>query len=168
MKYKRRLDEGYNLDGSPTFITWKKTAHCRVNIVSQSLPSELGIQKQPNSTSAPWLNATSASSSSVSPGLEEIIIYPIARKSSNVKRKHVKRTFPNFLNGETSMKILLDAKLKKARELTAKQKKLGEREEKKEAKRRQQEEKKREIQGRKGKEKNRKGRQKETECWSAK
>ena len=24
VKYKRRLDEGYDLDGSPTFITWKK------------------------------------------------------------------------------------------------------------------------------------------------
>lgn len=49
------------------------------------------------------------------------------------------------------MKILLDAKLKKERELAAKQKKLREREEKKEAKRRNQEAKKREVQERKQK-----------------
>ena len=55
------------------------------------------------------------------PALEEITIYLTARESSNVKRKNVKRTLPNFLNGETSMKIMLDAKLKKkTRELEEK------------------------------------------------
>lgn len=78
VKYKRRLDEGYDLDGSPTFITWKKL-HTAASTV-QSLPNELEIQEQPLSTSAPWPNATSASSSSVSPVLEEIIIYPTARR----------------------------------------------------------------------------------------
>ena len=144
------MDEGYDLDGSPTFITWKKLR--TAGSIVQSLRSELGIQEQPNSTSAPWPNATSASSSSVSPVLEEITIYPTARESSNVKRKNVKRTLPNFLNGEASMKIMLDTKLKKARELAAKQKKLREREEKKEAKRREQEAKK-EIQEKKEKKK---------------
>ncbi|XP_068749118.1 uncharacterized protein [Montipora capricornis] len=140
VKYKHSLDEGYDLDGSPTFITWKKLRTAALTV--QSLPNELEIPEQPLSTSAPWPNATSASSSSVSPVLEEIIIYPTARESSNVKRKNVKRTLPNFLTGETSMKIMLDAKLKKARELAAKQKKLREREEKKEAKRREVQEKK--------------------------
>ena len=55
------------------------------------------------------------------PALEEITIYLTARESSNVKRKNVKRTLPNSLNGETSMKIMLDAKLKKkTRELEKK------------------------------------------------
>lgn len=58
------------------------------------------------------------------------------------------------------MKILLGAKLKKARELAAKKKKLREREEKKEAKRRNQEAKKREVQERKQK-KNQKSTEKE-------
>ncbi|XP_068742122.1 uncharacterized protein [Montipora capricornis] len=151
VKYKRRLDDGYNLDGSPTFTTWKKLNTAASTV--QSLPNELEIQEQPLFTSAPWPNATSASSSSVSPVLEEIIIYPTACESSNVKCKNVKRTLPNFLTGETSMKIMLDAKLKKARELAAKQRKLKEREEKKEAKRREQEAKKWEVQEKKEKKK---------------
>ena len=70
VKYKRRLDEDYDLNDSPTFITWKKL-RTAASIV-QSLPSELGIQEQPISTSAPWPNATSAPPSSISPALEEI------------------------------------------------------------------------------------------------
>ena len=147
-KYRRRLDEGYNLDGSPTFQTWKKL---RTAASINQLPNESRTQQQTCSTSAPWPYATSASSLYVSPVLEEITIYPSAPENTNARRSNVKRSLPNFLNGETSMKILLDAKLKKSRELAARQKKLREREEKKEAKRREQEAKKREIQERKKK-----------------
>ena len=148
VKYKRRLDEGYNLDGSPTYQTWKTllTAASKNNSVNEST-----IQQQTPLTSTPCPRAASFSSYSVSTVLEEIIIYPSAPDNNNASRKNTKKTLPNYLNGEASMKILLDVKLKKARELAAKQKKLREREEKKEAKRRNQEAKKREVQERKQK-----------------
>ena len=157
MKYKRRLDEGYNLDGSPTYQTWKNllTAASKDDSVHEST-----IQRQTPLTSTPRPCAASFCSYSVSTVLEEIIIYPSAPDNNNASRKNAKKPLPNYLNGEASMKILLDAKLKKARELTAKKKKLSEREEKKKAKRRNQEAKKREVHERKQK-KNQKSTEKE-------
>jgi phage/plasmid primase-like uncharacterized protein len=55
------------------------------------------------------------------------------------------------MTGEASMKILLDEKLKKSRELAEKQKRLREREEKKEAKKKEVEEKKRKMEEKKRK-----------------
>lgn len=63
------------------------------------------------------------------PVLEGILTYPSAE---NVEKGSTsKKSLPNFFNGEASMTILRDEKLKKAREVAAKQKKLKEREEKK-------------------------------------
>ena len=53
------------------------------------------------------------------------------------------------MNSEAAMKLLLDEKLKKAREVAAKQKKLREKEEKREAKKREQKERKRKIEEKK-------------------
>ena len=58
------------------------------------------------------------------------------------------------MNSEAAMKLLLDEKLKKAREVGAKQKKLREKEEKREAKKREKEERKRKIEEKKCQKKN--------------
>lgn len=133
VKYKCRLDEGYNLDGSPTYQTWKTllTAASKKNSVNEST-----IQQQTPLTSTPRPCAASFSFYSVSTVLEEIIIYPSAPNNNNASRKNTKKTLPNYLNGEANMKILLDAKLKKVRELAAKQKKSREREKERSARKR--------------------------------
>jgi len=103
---------------------------------------------------------------SVSTVLEKIIICPSAPENTNARRKNVKRSLPNFLNKESSMKILLDAKLTKSRELVEKKKKLREREEKKEAKKGSKNQKAGDVR-KKTKEKP-KGPRKEKECRSEK
>lgn len=94
VKYKRRLDEGYNLDGSPTYQTWKTlvTAASKNNSVNEST-----IQQQTPLTSTPRPRAASFSSYSVSTVLEEIIIYPSAPDNNNASRKNTKKTLPNYL-----------------------------------------------------------------------
>lgn len=155
-KYRRRVHEGYNLDGSPTFQAWRKlqTAASQaldpVVMTPQVLTQQPRMQ-QPTSTveeadnNAQKLPNVPFPESAVSPQLTEILTYPSAPDNRNPARTNVKRTLPNFLNSDVSMKLLRDAKLKKARELAAKQKKLREREEQKEAKKKEKEEKKREM-----------------------
>ena len=58
----------YGPEGN-SFVFPRVLMHTAASIV-QSLPSELGIQEQLISTSAPWPNATSVSSSSVSKHLK--------------------------------------------------------------------------------------------------
>lgn len=79
----------------------------------------------------------------MSPLLQEVLTYPSAPKNSTATKGSKKRALPNFMNSEESLRIMRDEKLKKARDVAAKQKKLREREGKKEAKRKEQEEKKR-------------------------
>ena len=76
--------------------------------------------------------------------LREILTFPTLEASGPPKCKNVKRSIPNFVNfcGPESMQILLDEKLKKARQLAEKQKKLQERENKKGERRKKQEEEK--------------------------
>ncbi len=89
------------------------------------------------------LGATPLTSTEVSSVLQEVLTYPSIPQSNASKNK--KRSLPNFMNSEESLRIMRDEKLKKARELASKQKKLREREEKKEAKKREKEEKKRKM-----------------------
>ena len=65
-----------------------------------------------------------------------------APRDFNLSHKNVKSSIPNFVTGPESKQILLDEKLKKARQLAEKQKKLQERENKKEDRRKKQEEEK--------------------------
>ena len=93
-----------------------------------------------STTSAPW-NIT-ASSTSAAPStsekrragtepalcqshstervLREILTFPTHEASGPPKCKNVKRSIPNFVSGPESMQILLDRKLKKARQLAEK------------------------------------------------
>ena len=74
--------------------------------------------------------------------LRDILTFPTLEASGPPKCKNVKRSIPNFVSGPESMQILLDEKLKNARQLAEKQKKLQERENKKEERRKKQEEEK--------------------------
>ena len=67
--------------------------------------------------------------------LKEILTYPILEPKGPPKRKNLKRTLPNFVSGPEAMQLLLDEKLKKARQLAEKQKKMRDKEAKKEEKR---------------------------------
>jgi len=67
--------------------------------------------------------------------LREILTYPTLEANAPPKRKNIKRSIPNFVSGPESIQILLDEKLKKARQLAEKQKKLKETEKKKEERR---------------------------------
>lgn len=157
-KYKRRIEEGYDLEGSPTYEAWK-VLHQAV-VPSQNFPEA----EQLNPSMTPCAIATKdtelpdqcissdrtpAASSEVSPFLLEITTYPVAVEGKTSRPKSTKKNLPNFLNSEHSMGILREEKLKKARELAAKQNKLREREEKREAKRKETEEKKRKMEERK-------------------
>lgn len=84
----------------------------------------------------------------MSPVLQELLTYP-SFPTNNTGAKRSKKSLPNFMNSEQSMEIMREEKLKKARELAAKQKKLREREEKREVKRKEQQEKKRKMEEKK-------------------
>ena len=111
----------------------------------------------PNETMSTTLSSFSQTTPSSSV-LDDILVYPSAPE--NTKKSVNKVQIPNFMTSETSMKILLDQKLKKAREMAEKQKRLKEREEKREAKKKETERKKKEIE-RKKKEREQKKRERE-------
>ena len=167
-KYRRRDQEDYDLQGSPTYQAWKilNKAKSVAHNQPQATPSPTThIRDPPPTTSVAYHQTPQAilspptrvrclptsPSSTVSPEIQEILTYPTAeeRVNNNTKRKSVKRAIPCFMNSEAAMKLLLDEKLKKARDVAAKQKKLREKEEKREAKKREQEEKKRKIEEKK-------------------
>ena len=52
--------------------------------------------------------------------LREMLTFPTHEASGPPKCKNVKRSIPNFVSGPESMQILLDRKLKKARQLAEK------------------------------------------------
>ena len=66
--------------------------------------------------------------------LKEILMYPTLEPKAPPKRKNLKRTLPNFVSGPEAMQLLLDEKLKKARQLAGKQKKMRDKEVNKEEK----------------------------------
>ncbi|XP_068756525.1 uncharacterized protein [Montipora capricornis] len=111
-KCRRRMEENYDLDGSPTFMAWKKlyTDSCSSSQQTKSTNSA-------NEASEPDLRGPP-------------------------KRKNLKRTLPKFVSGPEAMQLLLDEKLKKARQLAEKQKKMRDKEAKKEEKRKRIEEEK--------------------------
>ena len=67
--------------------------------------------------------------------LKEILAYPTLEPKGLLNRKNLKRTFPNIVSGPEAMQLLLDQKLKKARQLADKQRKMRDKEAKKEEKR---------------------------------
>ena len=95
----------------------------------------------PNETMITTLSSFSQTTPSSSI-LDDILVNPSAPE--NTKKSVNKVQIPNFMTSETSMKILLDQKLKKAREMAEKQKRLKEGEEKREAKKKETERKKKE------------------------
>ena len=122
-KYRRRIEEGYDLPGSPVFNAWKELyalqKENQVPHTSQSL-----AKTQQHTTPMSSTQYRRSSSERVSPVLDEILVYPSAPDNTK-KLKNNKVTIPNFMTSETSMKILLDQKLKKARSLLRNRRGLG-------------------------------------------
>jgi len=135
--YRRRMEESYDLPGSPAYRAWKvlyTSVHTNLDLPNIP-PQVLVTQEEP--TTLKSVAETSVRASSV---LGEILTYPSAENVE--RRKTTNKSLPNFLNSDASMTIMRDDKLKKARELAAKQKKLREKEEGKERRKKEQEEKK--------------------------
>lgn len=161
VKYRRRVDEGYDLPGSPTYEVWKKLY--TVSSTPDGNPPDVSSTSQfHNTQSVSAVNFAEQSptpvfsdtrchpphvTTEVSPVLQEVLTYPSAPESNKTKKN--KRSLPNFMNSEESLRIMRDEKLKKARDVAAKQKKLREREERKEAKRKENEDKKRRMEEKK-------------------
>ena len=160
-KYRRRVEENYDIDSSPTFNAWKKlygkafSDNSGSNLFYASTSTTQEPKERMASCSEPSQPLSDSRSRTL---LKEILTYPTLEAKGPPKRKNVKRTIPNFVSGPESRQILLDEKLKKARELADKQKKLQEREEKKEERRKKAEEDKaqKEIRKREMQEKKRK------------
>ena len=145
-KYRRRMEENYDLDGSPTFMAWKK-----LYTDSSSSSQQTKSTNSANEASEPDLRSytvfqtretTSNQLNSSGEVLNEILTYPTPEPKGPPKRKNLKRTLPNFVSGPEAMQLLLDEKLKKACQLAEKQKKLRDNEAKKEEKRKRIEEEK--------------------------
>lgn len=66
----------------------------------------------------------SIQSNTSSKALKEVLVYPVLVGHGASKRKTWKRDIPNFVNGPQAMKVLLDEKLKKARLVAEKQRKM--------------------------------------------
>jgi hypothetical protein len=136
--YRRsRIEENYDLEGSPTFHAWKKLynssqqsnsdAHRCPHASNESdfdcnTPEEMTETGRETTTESSYLGNTSATRKV----LKEILIYPTLAPSGPPKTKNLKRSIPNFVSGPESMKLLLDEKLKKFRQVAEKQKKIAE------------------------------------------
>ena len=111
------------MPGSPVFNAWKELyalqKENQVPHTSQSL-----AKTQQHTTPMSSTQYRRSSSERVSPVLDEILVYPSAPDNTK-KLKNNKVTIPNFMTSETSMKILLDQKLKKARSLLRNRRGLG-------------------------------------------
>ena len=142
-KYRHRMEENYDLDGSPTFTAWKKlycssqqskSADSTNEASGPNLSGNITVSQQIAQTTEPT-STTSNQSNTSAAVLREILTYPTLERTGPPKRKNLKRTIPNFVSGPESMQLLLDEKLKKARQMAEKQKKMREMEAKKEEKR---------------------------------
>ena len=138
VKYRRHIQEGYNLPESPAYRAWKslyRKSPEKENASPLSQVTDVSVQNTsaqvPNPTAVSTLGSLSPTTPSSSI-LDDILVYPSAPENAKKRRNRV--IIPNFMTSETSMKILLDQKLKKAREVTEKQKQLKQREEKREVK----------------------------------
>ena len=123
-KYRQRVEENYDLEGSPTFVAWKKL-HSLVHkpdkaVQTCSTPKNVSERINETPTSSSALNSSSVSSTTV---LKDTLTYPTLEANVKTKR-NVKRALPNFLSGPESMQLLLDEKLKKARQMAEKQQRL--------------------------------------------
>lgn len=138
-KYRRRTEENYDLEGSPTFIAWKKlySGSKKSNAsIERHLDGNVHQQNTQECTVEPLIEtsakpAVATSATHTRTVLKEILTYPTLEANGPPKRKNIKRSIPNFVSGPESMKILLDEKLKKARQVAEKQKKMVEVEKKK-------------------------------------
>lgn len=133
------MEENYDLDGSPTFMAWKKLYTC-----SSSSSEQPKSTNSANKASEPDLRGymvfqtretTSNQLNSSGEVLKEILTYPTLEPKGPPKRKNLKRTLPNFVSGPEAMQLLLHEKLKKVHQLADKQKKMRHKEAKKEEKR---------------------------------
>ena len=161
VKYRRRVDEGYDLPGSPTYEVWRKLYTVSLTLIGN--PPDVSSTPQFHETqSVSAVNFADLSptpvfsdtrchpprvTTEVSAVFQEVLTYPSAPESTKTKKN--KRSLPNFMNSEESLRTMRDEKLKKARDVAAKQKKLREREERKEAKRKESEDKKRKMEEKK-------------------
>ena len=140
-KYRRRVEERYDLPGSPIFMAWTQLyepeetqdKENQIPPISTNEHSSLSLSTSitpvtPQPSTSSYSSVYQTTSHQVSPVLDDILVYPSA--SDHTKKAKNKISVPNFMTGEASMKILLDEKLKKSRELAEKQKRLREREEK--------------------------------------
>ena len=127
-------------------MAWKKLYTC-----SSSSSQQTKSTNSANEASEPDLRGymvfqtretTSNQLNSSGEVLKEILTYPTLKPKGPPKRKNLKRTLPNFVSGPEAMQLLLDEKLKKARQLAEKQKKMRDKEAKKEEKRKRIEEEK--------------------------
>ena len=128
---RRRMKENYDLDGSPTLMAWKKL----FNYCFRSSSQQAKSVDSPNKATGPDFRGDTVSQTTeptsnqlnTSAGvLREIQMYFTVEPTGPPKRRNLKRTIPNFVNGPESMQLLLDKKLKKARQLAEKQKKMRE------------------------------------------
>ena len=135
----RQQDQGYDLQGSPTYQAWKilNEAHnqpqATPSLITHTgdLPPTTSVahHKTPQATPSPPTRCLLTSPSSlIFPVIQKLLTYPTVEKrvNNNTKHKSVKRAIPLFMNSEAAMKLLFDEKLKNAREVAAKRKKMRE------------------------------------------
>ncbi|KAL9977143.1 hypothetical protein ACROYT_G014516 [Oculina patagonica] len=161
-KYRRRMDGNYDLEGSPTFSAWKKLYSAKEDLIASGTvelqgataersnvgSSSTGATAEQSSVESSSTGATAEQSSveSFSTGATE---EPSSRVASSLTVAPTTSETPSTgvqINSSMTrpriLPILLDEKLKKARQLAEKQKKLQEREKKKEERRKKLEEEK--------------------------
>ena len=132
-KYRQRVEENYDMEGSPTFVAWK-ILHSLVYkpdkvVQTCSTPKKVSERINETPTSYSALNSSSVSSTTI---LKEILTYPTLETNVKTKKKNVKRALPNFVSRPESVHLLLDETHKKARQMAEKQQRLREKEKKKE------------------------------------
>ena len=106
-KYRHRMEESYDLDGSPTFMAWKKL-YTDSHLSSQQTKSTNNANEAPEPELRGYMvfqtrETTSNQLNSSGEVLKEILTYPTLETKASPKRKNLKRTLPNFVSGPEAM-----------------------------------------------------------------
>ena len=125
--YRRRVDEGYDLPGSPTYEVWRKLYTVSLTLIGN--PPDVSSTPQFHETqSVSAVNFADQSptpvfsdtrchpprvTTEVSAVFQEVLTYPSAPESTKTKKN--KRSLPNFMNSEESLRTMRDEKLKKSK-----------------------------------------------------
>ncbi|XP_077867641.1 uncharacterized protein LOC144356850, partial [Saccoglossus kowalevskii] len=119
VKYRKRIEEGYNLPGSPSFRIWKKSINTTQTAINTTATINI-TRTAINITAAINITRTAINTTQT---YSYISTYWSAKKNAPMKKTS---KYPNFVNGPTALKIQQEEHLQFLRDIASKQQRLKE------------------------------------------